>query len=347
LKYARLKDIAEKAQVSVNTVSRALKGKDDIGLETQSRIRHIATELGYVPHAAAASLRSKTSNAIGVIVTFMDNPFYARILQGINDALSKYGFHAIIGSSNEDVDQERELLRIFASYRVGGMLVMPARDIESRLDYDRLRTRHVIIVRRGSRSTQSSFTLNSLRSGELTAEHFLRIGRRKPAYLGIGLPISCDRDRFQGFRRIMEEAGCALPPGNHRYCPPSSRDAYDTARGWMGEKPDFDCLFVGNDQLAFGVLRALSELGVKVPDDVAVVGHDDVENARFHVPSLSSVRVPKYRLGFESAEWLIHAILGDGAGVPEQKVYVPELVVRETSGLPGSVIAVPFDNQSD
>ena len=90
MKYVRLKDIAERTGVSVNTVSRALKGKSDIGKETSKRIRRVAEELGYVPHAAAASLRSKNIKTIGVIVTYLDNPFYARILKGIHDTLAQY-----------------------------------------------------------------------------------------------------------------------------------------------------------------------------------------------------------------------------------------------------------------
>ena len=100
---------------------------------------------------------------------------------------------------------------------------------------------------------------------------------------------------------------------------------------WMGAKPAIDSIFVYNDQLAFGVLRAFYDLGVKVPDDIAVVGHDDVESAQYFTPSLSTVRVPKYTLGFESAECLITMIQHNDKEVDTQRVYEPELIVRESS----------------
>jgi LacI family transcriptional regulator len=330
--YVRLKDVADRAGVSANTVSRALKGKRDIGKETQKRIKQIAAELGYVPHAAAVSLRSQTSRTIGVIVTFMDNPFYARILKGINDALSKHGYNAITWGNDEDTEKEKHILNSFASHRVAGILIVPARDRVSNLDYDTLKTRHITITRKGGLNTQSYFTFDSYASGQLVADHFLKVGRKRPAYLGLDLPISTDYDRFQGYRETFGRAGIELRDGEARFCAPSSKAAYLAFESWMKEKPDFDCLFVGNDQLAFGALRACRDLGVRVPEDVAVIGHDNVEMAQFSSPSLSTIRVPKYTLGFESAESLIKMIKSRDPELRFQKVYRPRLVARESSG---------------
>ena len=140
MRYIRLKDIAERADVSINTVSRALKGKSDIGKETSKRIRKIAKELGYVPHAAASSLRSNVTKTIGVIVTYLDNPFYARILKGINDALAEYSYTAMAWENSEDIKKEKHILTLLASYRVAGILIVPASNLESDLNYDKLKT---------------------------------------------------------------------------------------------------------------------------------------------------------------------------------------------------------------
>ena len=115
--YVRLKYIAEKANVSINTVSRALKGKSDIGRQTTEKIRKIAEELGYIPHITAASLRSKTSSTIGVVITYIDNPFFSRILQGINDSISKYGYIILTLASNEDlIKEDRKSTRLNSSH---------------------------------------------------------------------------------------------------------------------------------------------------------------------------------------------------------------------------------------
>ena len=332
MKYVRLKDIAERAEVSINTVSRALKGKDDISEETRQKIRDIADELGYVPHAAAVSLRSRTTKTVGVIVTYLDNPFYSRILKGVNDALAESGYTAMVWENAEDIAKERHILKLLASNRVAGVLIVPASNLENDFNYDKLKTQHLTIVRKGTLNTQNYFILNSFRSGQIVAEHFLKTGRRKPAFLGMDLPVSCDRERFMGYKEKLEQAGLTLHERNVRRCRPSPQNAYNMTRSWMEEQPDIDAIFVGTDQLAFGVLRALHDAGVKVPDDIAVVGHDNVENAQFFAPSLSTVRIPKYKLGFDSAECLINIIQHNQTDPENRVVYEPELIVRESSG---------------
>jgi LacI family transcriptional regulator len=331
VKYIRLKDIAEKANVSINTVSRALKGESDIGKKTSRRICKIAKELGYVPHASAVSLRSRTTKTIGVIVTYLDNPFYARILKGITTALSKDGYTPMTWENNEDIEKEKRVLTILTSYRVAGSIIVPASNLENDFDYGTLKMPHLTIVRKGNPTTKSYFVLNSYKSGQIVANHFIQTGRKKPAFLGLDLAISCVNDRLSGYRERLQQEGLILSAPNIHKCFPSSQAAYQAIETWMKDKPDFDAIFVSTDQLAFGVLRAFYDLGVKVPDDIAVVGHDNVENAQFSTPSLTTVRVPKYQLGFESAACLINMIQTDEQTSKNQTIYEPELIVRESS----------------
>jgi len=331
LSFTRLRDVADKTGFSINTVSRALKGKSDIGVATQKRIKQIADELGYVPHAAAASLRNKSTKTIGVILTYMDNPFYSRILNGINSALLKHGYTALTWGNNEDIEREQQILRTFISYRVDGILIVPARNLIREIDYDNLNICHMTIVRQGPQNCKDHFVIDSRRSGVLVARHFLEKGRKKPAYIGMNIPVSCDRDRWLGYKETYEEAGILPFKRNLKGSVPSSKEAYLALKRLVEEKVSFDCLFVGNDQLAFGVLRALHDLGIRVPEEVAVVGHDDVESAQFATPSLSTVRVPKFRLGFESTEALIEMIRKGKEHQGMARVYEPNLIVRETS----------------
>ena len=315
----------------MNTVSRALKGKSDIGLDTQKRIKRIADKMGYVPYAAAANLRSRSSKMIGVIVTFLDNPFYARILNGINDTLSERGYSAIVCGNNEDAKLESSILANFAAQRVAGLLIVPASDLVNKLDYDRIKTQHVTIVRRGNLSSESYFAIETRKAGRMVARHLYETGRRNPAFLGLDLAISCGRDRLNGFRTELQKFGMSLPARALRRCSPTAKAAYNTIRKWLSEGWDYDSVFIENDQLAFGALRAFNDAGIKVPDQVAVVAHDDVEAAQYFTPSLSTVNVPKYRLGKEAAQYLLELIEdGDSMG-PRQKMYEPRLAIRESS----------------
>ena len=329
MKYIRLQDIAEKANVSINTVSRALKGKKDISRETTELVKRIADELGYIPHASASSLRSNENNTIGVVITNIDNTFFGRILQGINDALVKYNYIILTLSSNEDVDKEKKILKALLSNRVAGIIIVPARDIESGLDYDKLEIPHINIVRKGSLNTQTYFTVDSFKSGSLVAEHFIKLNRRHPAYIGYSLPVSCNRLRYEGYRKELLKHNIRLRNDNVYSCLSNPKESYEAARHLIKLNKKIDSIFVYNDQMAFGVIRALLELGIKIPDDITVVGHDDIAEAAFFSPALSTVKVPKYRLGYESAVSLIEMIQSRD---PNEKsvIYNPKLLIRET-----------------
>jgi LacI family transcriptional regulator len=329
--YITLRDIAEKAGVSINSVSRALKDREDIGADTKNTIKRIAQELGYIPHAAASNLRSGVSKSIGVIVTRIDNPFFSRILQGVNDCVSERGYTVITISSNEDIVTERRAITLLTSYRTSGMLIVPANDLESDLDYASIQPPHIQIVRPGRSSSGNSFVSNSRRSGELAAERLLSLGRNRLGYLGFRLPVSCDMERFSGYAAKTRNAGLDLLTHRIRKSDATSEAAYTLMMEWIKDGFDADGIFIYNDMMAFGALRAFSDSGIRVPEDVSVVGHDDIEVSQSFIPRLTTIQVPKYRLGFESAQALLGLIEQGRVPAPEQRVvYEPELVVRET-----------------
>jgi LacI family transcriptional regulator len=329
--YITLRDIAEQAGVSVNSVSRALKDREDIGPETRKKIKRIAQELGYIPHAAASSLRSGASKSIGVIVTRIDNAFFSRILQGVSDCVSERGYTVITVSSNEDVEAERRAITLLTSYRISGMLIVPANDLKSDLDYASIQAPHIEIVRPGGPRTGNYFISNSYRSGELAAERLISLGRMNFAYLGFRMPVTCDKERLRGYSATTLRAGVKLLPPRVRKTDATSEAAYSAMKKWIADGFDADGIFVYNDAMAFGVLRAFADSGIRVPDDVSVVGHDDTEVAQSFIPRLTTIQVPKYRLGLESAHALLGLIeQGREAAIEQRVVYEPKLIVRET-----------------
>ncbi|MBF9016994.1 LacI family DNA-binding transcriptional regulator [Oceanispirochaeta sp. M2] len=327
--YIRLKDIAEKANVSINTVSRALKDQDDIGVETKKRIQEIADDLGYIPNASASQLRTKSNKMIGVVITHMDNAFYARILQGINDAVADLGYTILALSSGENLDKENTILKTLIANRVDGTIIVPSCDLENTLDYDHLGVPHITIVRKGNRNSRSYFISDSLESGRIAARHFYSIGRKNPAYIGFDLPVSCNRDRLQGFQQNLEEFGIPLLSERVMHCPATHKAAYEQATDLLRRDTKIDSIFVYNDIMSLGVLRAIHDLGLSIPSDIRILGHDDISDAHFYTPSLSSIRVPKYRLGYDSATELV-GIIRDSSFPQRNVTYQPELIIRET-----------------
>jgi LacI family transcriptional regulator len=329
--YVTLRDIAKKAKLSVNSVSRALNDHADIGARTKERVRRIAEQLGYIPHSAAAHLRSGDSRSIGVILTHIDNSFFARILQGINDCVSAHGYTVVTLASNEDPDAEERSTRLCISYRVSGMLIVPARNLQSGIDYTLLQVPHIQIVRRDASGTGAFFISDSRRGGQLAAERLIGIGRRRLGYLGFDMPVSCNRDRMRGYSERIRKQGLAFDRRAVRLCEATTTAAFQCMKEWIGEGFRADGLFVYNDEMAFGAIRALADAGIRVPRDVSVVGHDDIEIAQSYVPRLTTVQVPKYRLGFESARSLLQMIeAGERPAEPLHTIYGPDLIIRET-----------------
>lgn len=327
--FVTLRDIADAAGLSVNSVSRALKDRGDIGEATKERVRRIASDLGYIPNAAASDLRSGASKSIGVVVTHIDNAFFSRILQGINDAVAEKGYTVLTLSSNEDEEAERRAVRLLSAYRVSGMIVVPANDLRSKVDYAEIPVPSIRIIRPGRGKRGDYFVSDSRLGGRLAAGRLLSLGRRRLAYLGFELPVSCNRDRQRGFEEAAKAGGA--PEVRSRSCAATGDAAFEATSRWLKEGFDADGIFVYNDAMAFGVLRALADAGRRVPDDVAVVGHDDIDVARTFIPRLTTVQVPKYRLGSEAARALLERIEpGSESPLARKVVYQPELVVRET-----------------
>jgi LacI family transcriptional regulator len=327
--YVRLKDIAEKAGVSINTVSRSLKDKPDIGAETKNRIKEIAAAMGYIPHASASSLRSNQNKTIGVVVTHLANTFFSHILQGINDALSHSEYTILALGSNEDLAKEEKIIKTLYANRVAGLIIVPSQDLISSFDYDSLRVPHINIVRKGSQNSQNYFISDSRMSGHLAAEKILGEGKKNPWYIGYSYPVSCNQQRLLGYREGLEGGGLSLPEERVVLTDSTAAAAYEAVRNLLHRRVKMDSLFIYNDHMAFGVIRALFEAGVRIPDDVSLVGHDDIAETPYVVPSLSSIRVPKYELGYESASCLLDVLAGRQGGL-RRVVYHPELINRET-----------------
>jgi LacI family transcriptional regulator, galactose operon repressor len=327
--YVTLRDIAKNAKVSINTVSRALKDRSDISEATKKRIQLIANDLGYIPNVSASRLRSKENKMIGVLITHLDNGFYTRILQGISDAFADTGYMIIALSSNEDLKTEESLLKTLVSNRVAGTIIVPSQDLINTLDYDHLGVPHITIVRKGNRNTRSFFITDSYESGKLAADHFSSAGCSNPAYLGFNIPVSCNRDRLSGYREGLHDNGLPLPKERIFSCPATHQAAYDEVKKMLAQDNQIDSIFVYNDLMALGVLRAFHDMGIKAKDDIRILGHDDIADSRFYVPALSTISVPKHRLGYDSALELIGLI--ENSDTTERNViYRPVLIERET-----------------
>ncbi|MFJ6651203.1 LacI family DNA-binding transcriptional regulator [Microbacterium sp. NPDC091313] len=322
-----VREVAERAGVSVGTVSNVLNGRSTVAPEAERRVRAAIDDLGYVRNDAARQLRAGRSRSLGLVVPDAANPFFAAIARGAERRAADDGLVVLLGSSEQDADRERTYLELFQEQRVNGVLLSPAGD--DLCGAERLIASGIpvaLVDRDAPLPGAASVSMDDERGGYDATRHLLAAGRRRIAFLAGPAGIRQVDDRLAGARRAVGEvqgarldvvaaAGMTVLDG---------RDAVEHIRRL---DPMPDAVFAANDLLAVGALQALSILGdVRVPLDVALIGYDDIDFAAAAVVPLSSMRQPAELLGWTAADLVLRA---DGAG--ERVRFDPELVARAST----------------
>ncbi len=329
-----IRDVASLAGVSVGTVSNVLNNPDLVAEATQARVRRAIEDLGFVRNASARQLRAGRSRAVGAIVLDVANPFFTEVTRGIEDRLSEAGCVLMVCSSDDSRDKESHYLNVLEEQRVLGVLITPAgRDVGQLERTRRLGTAVVLLDRPSPSPDLCSVAVDDVRGGELAGDHLLELGHRRIGFLNGPRTIRQCADRRRGLRKAVRAAG--LNPDDvivEVGTPTMNAQGGEAAVAEMLASTPVrpTAIFCVNDVTALGALRAIRRRGITVPDDMAVVGYDDVEFAAMLATPLSSVRQPKYRLGHSAADLLLAEATDDGHR-HQQLLFRPELVVRESS----------------
>ncbi len=330
-----VRDVAAAASVSVGTVSNVLNRPEKVAPSTVDRVLAAIQELGFVRNDAARQLRAGRSRSIGLVVLDVRNPFFTDVARGAEDRAAEDGMTILLGNSDENTDREGAYLDLFEEQRVHGVLISPLTDDLPRLARLRARGTPVVLVdREAADRSFSSVAVDDVVGGELAVRHLAEIGRRRVAFVGGPTSIRQVADRLEGARRaVAATPGMTLEVIETDFLTVlEGRAAGEVIRGRAAEdRPD--AVFAANDLLAMGVLQALMMQGrtVRVPDEIALIGYDDIDFASAAVVPLSSIRQPASLIGYTAVDLLMReASLGEVAE-REQVVFQPELVVREST----------------
>ncbi len=332
-----IKDIAREAGVSHSTVSRALSDSPLVSAETKLRIQRLAHVMGYSPDAQARSLVMGRTHTIGVVVTTLADPFIAEIVQAIESTALDQGYSVILASSNSEPEREIAAVQMLRSKRVDGLVVTSSR--VGALYQEHLDRLGVPVVLVNSHSEQRgpytySINVDNRHGARLGTGHLIQLGHRRIAYVGGPAEHSDDLERLAGYQQALHEAGTALDralvvPGTGR------ADAGERALPLlMALEKRPTAVFCYNDMTAIGLLRAARRAGLSIPQDLAVVGFDDIPFASYVQPPLTTVAQPKPKMGKGAMEMVL-ALMADGdAGARRisNVVVQGELIVRESSG---------------
>jgi LacI family transcriptional regulator len=325
---ATIRDVARQAQVSVATVSRALNGFENVSEHARSRIAEAVTALGYVPHAGARSLSLARTNAIGVVLPDLHGEFFSEIVRGMDREASRRGYLLLLSNLHSGREQATQALKAMRG-RVDGLIVMAPHLTEDELSAALPGGLPSILINtRAGAGRHPSIHLDNRSGARAVVDHFVAHGRRKLVHIA-GPASNIDaQERAEAFRAA---AGChgvewEIVQGDFEEDSAERAIAALLAAGHR-----FDAIFAGNDNMAIGALQALRSADVRVPDQVAVAGFDDIPLAR-HL-GLTTVRVRIAELG-ERALTRLLAALGGGEGLGDElgdELHAPELLIRETT----------------
>ena len=332
-----IREVASHAGVSVATVSNVLNRPEIVAQPTRDRVHSSIRELGFVRNESARQLRAGRSRTIGLVVLDVANPFFTDLARGVEDEASKAGFAVILCNSDDQERKEKRYLELLEEHRVQGVLITPVVGAGSRLA--RLQRRGTPVVLVDSRSAsrgQCSVAVDDVLGGDLAVSHLLATGHERVAYLSGPPAIRQVADRHEGALRALRRAGRApaglqvIEAGGLNVAAGQKAGAEIAALA-AGSRPT--AVFCANDLIALGVLQEMTRNRIRVPEDISIIGYDDIDFAAAAAVPLTSVRQPRQQLGHTAARLLLDEAADDDAHQHRQVIFEPELVVRQsTSG---------------
>ena len=327
-------DVAAQAGVSKTTVSRVINGKIEVDAGTAARVRKVIKELGYVPSSRAVGLARGQTRTVGMLVPSLTWPWMGEVLQGVVDTVESAGFGLLLFTCNRGDESMRQFASQVSASAFDGLLVI---EPEGTMDYIAELYAGglpvVLIDDRGHRPQFPSVGTTNREGGATAARHLLGLGRRRPLVI-TGVPgFGCTTERQEGFAEAFAAAGDPLDPHLVFQGDFTFECGRDASRAAIEQGVPFDSVFAHNDLSAAGAIAALREAGRRVPDDVAVVGFDDIPTAAHTDPPLTTVHQPMREMGSTAASLLLNHL--GGAPLPAEPHVIPtRLVVRASSQLP-------------
>jgi LacI family transcriptional regulator len=331
----RIKDVAAHAGVSVATVSNVLNRPEEVAQATRDRVNASIRQLGFVRNESARQLRAGRSRTIGLVVLDVANPFFTDLARGVEDEANQAGLAVILCNSEDQERREKRYLELLEEHRVQGVLITPVASSGSGLaGLARRGTPVVLVDSRSPRRGQCSVAVDDVLGGDLAMWHLLSASHERIAYVSGPPAIRQVADRRDGALRAFERAG--RPPADLQVINAGGLNvaAGQKAGAEIAALPAASrptAAFCANDLIALGVLQEMTRHRIRVPEDICIVGYDDIDFAAAAAVPLTSVRQPRYQLGRTAARMLLDEAASDDAHQHYQVIFEPELVIRHST----------------
>ncbi|MGE5926691.1 MAG: LacI family DNA-binding transcriptional regulator [Gemmatimonadota bacterium] len=336
-----IKDVAREAGVSVATVSRVYSGRDPVSEHTRIRVCAVGARLGYAPHGAAQSLITNRTSTIGVLLPDLHGEFFSEVIRGIDQTARREGYHLLLSSAHQDPAAMEAALRAMRG-RVDGMIIMSP-DLAARSQLASLPFRFPIVLLNSADAGRhaGTITIANFDGAYAMVRHLVSLGHRRIAML-CGTTGNLDAaERRRGFRAALEDAGIDRCTELELDGDFDEHSGFAAAERMLALDPLPSAVFAANDSMAIGALFAFRRAGLRVPDDIALAGFDDIPTARYMDPPLTSVHVDISALGERATRRLLAAMSDPAAIHGTGEVLPAQLVVRGSCGAPAVTTSRP------
>ena len=333
---ATIKDVAAMAGISYTTVSHVVNKTRPVSEPVRLKVEEAIARLDYVPSAVARSLKAKSTATIGLLVANSLNPYFAELARGSEDYCERNNYCVILCNCDDDPDKQRNYVRVLLEKRVDGLVVASAGgDLGLASGLTGVRTPMVIVDRSLEGIDADLVRIDHEQGAYLATRHLLDLGHRAVACIGGPAITSVAQLRLAGYLRALSEAG--ITPQAHWMVESdfSCTGGYEAANRLLAADPP-SAVFACNDMMGIGVLRAAAERQIRVPEQLSVIGFDDVQMSRYVYPALTTVGQSILQLGETAAQVLLRRIATPGRSV-EQLIVAPSLVLRESTGPHGAI----------
>jgi len=335
--YVTIKDLATKLNISHSTVSRALRDHPDVNKETKSRVLSMAKEMEYHPDTIAQSLKRQVSTTIGVMVPQVKHFFFAALMSGITDVMSKAGYTVMVCQSDEDYEQEVNNTRTLISQRIAGVLISVSKSTRNMDHFKLLQKRGIPIVffdRVGIGIEANQVVFDDYQGAFHAVEHLIEQGYKQIAHLGGPENLLIAQNRLKGYRDALKKHGLPLDENRVVYCGLNEEDGiagFDTLI--QQTKGEVDAIFGITDPVTLGAFRRMREKKLRIPDDIALVGFSNSPETSLVDPSLTTVSQSAPLMGETAARLLLKQIKGSDSSTTsfETVVLKTDLIIRESS----------------
>jgi len=327
-----IKDIAREIGVSASTVSRALSDSPLVNAETKERVHRVARRLGYERNEVARALVMGASGAIGLVVPDITNPFFSDIARGVGEIADRAGYGVILCNTGGRADRELSYVRLMRRKRVDGLVLCSATIEAPHLqNVERGKTPFILVSRLCSNPDLPYVMTDDRQGARLAVEHLIALGHERIAFIGGPENVQSSRDRFLEYVDVLQENRCPVVDAWQHFAGFTQEAGREAGGRLLALAGRPTAVFAANDVTALGVLEVAEGMGLRIPEDLSLVGYDDISYASLPRIQLTTIAQPAIEMGQIAADWLFSRITSDNVAVL-QRVLTPRLVVRSTTG---------------